>query len=109
MNMFEALESETGVSIGLSDGMRKRPPSYFSMHSTGLAMDLGVPRGGQTICYGGSTTNGWGSLEAAERVCAAKGGDHYKAYKWLRGNAAKFGFTNYDKEPWHYSTSGNGV
>ncbi len=108
MDMFEAAATE-GISLGLSDGMRKRPPSYFSMHSTGLAMDLGVPRGGSTICYGGSPTNGYGSLENAERACAARGGDHYKAYTWLRANAGKFGFFNFDKEPWHYSTSGTGV
>ncbi|MGH7218307.1 MAG: hypothetical protein ACREGE_02605 [Candidatus Microsaccharimonas sp.] len=108
MNMFEAAAAE-GVTLGLSDGMRKRPPSYFSMHSTGLAMDLGTPRGGATICYGGSPTNGYGSLENAERACAARGGEHYKAYTWLRANAGKHGFFNFDKEPWHYSTSGNGV
>lgn len=108
MNMFEAAKAE-GIDLGLSDGMRKRPPSYFSMHSTGLAMDLGTPRGGVTICYGGSPTNGYGSLENAERACKARGGAHYTAYTWLRANAGKYGFFNFDKEPWHYSTSGTGV
>ena len=114
MNMFEAFEKETGLRIGLSDGMRKRPPGYFSMHSTGLAMDLGVPRGGSTICYAFgplwiNSREGYGSLARAESACSSKGGDHYKAYQWLRANSQKYGLFNYEKEPWHYSTSGNGT
>lgn len=108
MNMFEAAAAD-GVSLGLSDGMRRRPPAYFSMHSTGLAMDLGTPIGGATICYGGSTTNGYGSLAAAEAACKRRGGEHYKAYTWLRANSERFGFFNFVNEPWHYSTSGTGI
>jgi len=113
MNMFEAAKAE-GIELGLSDGMRKNPPSYFSMHSTGLAMDLGTPRGGQTICYAIrpwwiNPVKGYGNGSNAEAACQSKGGEHYKAYQWLKANAGKYGFFNFANEPWHYSTSGNGV
>ncbi len=107
MNMFEAARAD-GVELGLSDGMRKVGPSgYYSEHVTGLAMDIGSPRGGSTICFGGSTTSGYGSKEAAENACRARGGQHYAAYQWLNANAAKYGYLNYEVEPWHWSTSGS--
>lgn len=105
MNMLEAAQKD-GVSIGLSDGMRKSGAGSYSQHQYGLAMDLGAPRGGNTICYGGDPRNGYGSLANAQAACQRIGGVGYAAYQWLNANAAKFGFYNYGNEPWHWSTSG---
>jgi hypothetical protein len=106
MNMFEAARA-AGIELGLSDGMRRSNPGYFSEHTTGLAMDLGTPRGGNTICRAGANPRtGWGSYENAQRVCLSMGGAQYKAYQWLNENAATYGFYNYLVEPWHWSTSG---
>ena len=35
--------------------------------------------------------------------CSTKATD---CYRWLSTNAARFGFYNFDPEPWHWSTSG---
>lgn len=110
MNMFEAARND-GVELGISDGMRKASdPDYssYTQHKYGLAMDLGTPRGGSTICYAGvpSTSSGWGSLSAAQAACQRIGGIQYAAYQWLNQHAATYGFHNLDVEPWHWSTSG---
>lgn len=108
MNMFEAARA-AGVELGISDGMRLDggSSSYYSEHATGLAVDIGSPRGGRTICYGGNSQSGFGSHEAAQRACQNIGGDGYRAYQWLNENAATYGFYNYLVEPWHWSTSGS--
>ena len=105
MNMFEAAAKD-GVDLGLSDGMRKTGAAGYSQHKYGLAMDLGTPRGGQTICYGGDPRTGYGSEANAEAACSSRGGTHYAAYSWLKANAAKYGIFNLLTEPWHWSTSG---
>lgn len=106
MNMFEAAKA-AGVELGLSDGFRQNAASY-SQHKYGIAMDLGTPRGGQTICFSGvpSVVTGWGSLAAAQAACQRIGGIQYQAYQWLNANAANFGFYNLESEPWHWSSSG---
>lgn len=63
---------------------RCRPPTArpgASMHERGMALDL---------TYGGRTI---GSRSSA-------------AYKWLKANAASYGFYNLPSEPWHWSTNG---
>lgn len=108
MNMFEAARS-AGVELGISDGMRRATDadySSYTIHKYGTAMDLGTPSAGNTICYGGDPRYGYGSKENAEAACRARGGIHYQAYQWLQANAAKYGFFNYEVEPWHWSSSG---
>lgn len=106
MNMFEAARA-AGVELGISDGMRLTfSGGYTSMHTYGVAIDIGTPRSGQTICYGGNSQTGYGSAENAERACRSRGGIHYAAYQWLQQNAAQYGFYNYLVEPWHWSSSG---
>ena len=104
MNMLEAANA-AGIPLGISDGMRKTGAGSYSQHKYGLAMDLGTP-GGNTFCFGGDPQYGYGSLEAAEAICAGFGGVQYQAYKWLQANAGNYGFLNWEVEPWHWSTSG---
>lgn len=106
MNMFDAARSE-GIQLQLNDGMRLTfSDGYVSQHTTGLAMDIGVVDE-NTICrLGADKKTGWGTAENAEVECSRIGGAQYKAYKWLQENAAKYGFYNYEVEPWHWSTSG---
>ena len=105
MNMLEAAQA-AGHPMGITDAMRKTGAGSYSQHKYGLALDLGAPRGGQTICYGGDPRYGYGSLANAQAACRRIGGAHYAAYEWLTANAAKYGFYNYGNEPWHWSTSG---
>ena len=61
-----------------------RPPTArpgHSMHERGLAVDF----------TSGGSTLGSGSA----------------GYRWLRANAARYGFYNLPGEPWHWSTNGN--
>lgn len=106
MNMLTAARNE-GKMINLYDGFRMDfNGGYVSQHTTGLSMDLAVD-GANTICReGANSRNGWGSAENAERQCKNIGDPEYAAYKWLQANAAKYGFHNYEVEPWHWSTSG---
>jgi hypothetical protein len=106
MNMFEAARAD-GVELGLEDGMRLDGGStrYYSEHATGLAFDLKTATTG-TICFNGNSASGYGTKDRAEAACKAKGGKEYEAYTWLNNNASKFGFYNFDPEPWHWSTSG---
>ncbi len=63
---------------------RCRPPTArpgSSMHERGMAIDF---------TYNGRTI---GSRSSA-------------AYKWLKANAANYGFYNLPSEPWHWSTNG---
>jgi hypothetical protein len=97
MNMFSDAKT-AGVSLGVTDGMRSATnPDYkvTSQHAKGLAIDIGSPRGGQTICY---KVDGWGSQSAAEQACAGN-----TVFAWLKANAAKYGFQNLVTEPWHWS------
>lgn len=106
MDMLTAARN-SGNMIRLNDGFRiEFNRGYVSQHTTGLSMDLGVDGGG-TICFNpNDTVNGWGSAEGSEAACSRIGGTQYAAYKWLQQNAAQYGFYNYVKEPWHWSTSG---
>ena len=100
MNMFEAAQAE-GISMGISDGFRAAGGadySTFSQHGRGLAVDLGVPRGGMTLCFSGGPSD---SNAAACRSRSDASGD---AVRWLDANAAKYGFQNLSSEPWHWST-----
>lgn len=61
-----------------------RPPTArpgASMHERGLAIDF---------TYGGRSIGNHSSA----------------AYKWLKANAANYGFYNLPSEPWHWSTNG---
>ena len=61
-----------------------RPPTArpgHSMHERGLAVDF--TQNGRTLSSGSS------------------------GYRWLRGDASRFGFHNLPGEPWHWSTNGN--
>ena len=60
-----------------------RPPTArpgFSQHERGLAIDFA--EGGRSFTRGS------------------------QGYRWLRVNAARFGFFNLASEPWHWSTTG---
>lgn len=107
MNMFEAARAD-GVELGLEDGMRYDGGSnrYYSEHATGLAFDLKTATTG-TICFNGNSASGYGTKDRALAACQAKGGKENEAYTWLNNNAARFGFYNFDPEPWHWSTSGS--
>lgn len=62
-----------------------RPPTAKpgqSMHEQGLAIDF---------TYNGSVINSRSNA----------------GYRWLKGNAARYGFYNLPSEPWHWSTNGN--
>ena len=77
-------EHIVGQANGLSTekpSCQCRPPTArpgASMHERGLAIDF--------------TQNG--------HVCGTSG------YRWLKRNAAKYGFRNLPSEPWHWSTNG---
>lgn len=107
MNMFEAARAD-GVEIGIADAMRLDGGSYqyYSEHATGLAVDL-KGASTNTLCFNGNSASGYGTKERAEAACRDKGGKEYEAYTWLNNNAARFGFYNFDPEPWHWSTSGS--
>ena len=100
MNMFTDAKA-AGVSLGVTDGMRSKESgdyTSFSQHGRGLAIDIGSPRGGQTICF---TAGGFSSKAAAEAACSGNA-----AYAWLKANASKYGFQNLMNtlhEPWHWS------
>jgi hypothetical protein len=100
MNMFTDAQT-AGISFGISDGFRRAGGadySTFSQHGRGLAVDLGVPRGGATLCFSGGPSS---SNAAACRSRQDASGD---AVRWLDANAAKYGFQNLKSEPWHWST-----
>jgi D-alanyl-D-alanine carboxypeptidase len=64
-----------------------------SAHRTGLAMDLYV---GQAPGYGPDS-----SADLNRRYMSRT-----PAYRWLVGNAARFGFAPYPFEPWHWEWTG---
>lgn len=100
MNMFEAAQAE-GVSLGISDGFRRAGGadySTYSQHGRGLAVDLGAPKGGSTICFSG------GPSDSSAAECRKQSGVAGDAVRWLDTNAAKYGFQNLKGEPWHWST-----
>jgi len=97
VDMFTAAKA-AGLSLGVSDGMRSPSHDAYttsSQHTAGLAIDIGSPRGGETICY---KKGGWGTQAAAEAACAGNA-----VFTWLKANAAKYGFQNLKTEPWHWS------
>lgn len=109
-NMFEAAKA-SGLTIGISSGMRSTSNKYYtsgSMHSQGLAMDLGSPRGGLTVCFiSGGEGNGAGAQSVANAAaCRARSDNSGNVVRWLDANAAKYGYFNLPGEPWHWSTSG---
>ena len=107
VNMFEAAKADS-INLGISDGMRaKGHPAYTvgSQHSTGLAVDLGTPRGGLTICFIGS--GGTGTQDASNvNACRARQDNIGNAFRWLEAHAAQYGYFMLRTEPWHWSTSG---
>jgi LAS superfamily LD-carboxypeptidase LdcB len=54
-----------------------------SMHERGLAVDF--------------TCNGGGAISSQSSPC----------FRWLDGNASRYGFYNLPREPWHWSSNGN--
>jgi LAS superfamily LD-carboxypeptidase LdcB len=54
-----------------------------SMHERGLAVDF--------------TCNGGGAISSQSSPC----------FRWLDGNASRYGFYNLPSEPWHWSSNGN--
>ena len=78
---------------GNCDGSRR---AVCSPHRTGLAVDLFV---GNAPGYGPDST------KDTNRRAMSK----TPAYRWLVGNAARFGFVNYAFEPWHWEWTGEAV
>lgn len=107
VNMFEAAKADN-INIGISDGMRaKSHPAYTvpSQHSAGLAMDLGTPRGGLTLCFSGS--GGMGVQDIANvNACRVRQDNSGNVFRWLEAHAAQYGFYMLRTEPWHWSASG---
>jgi LAS superfamily LD-carboxypeptidase LdcB len=108
VNMFEAAYAN-GVTLGISSGYRS---DSSTQHGRGLALDLGAPRGGSSICFVEEphTTD---RTKAGWDACFTRQDAHGKAFAWLNRNASKYGFYNLDGnggttlyEAWHWSTSG---
>jgi hypothetical protein len=81
----EALRAAHCPDPASSPASACRPPTArpgFSMHEQGLAIDFS---------YNGSTISSRSS----------------PAYRWLAGNAARYGLYNLPSEPWHWSTTGD--
>lgn len=99
-NMFEAAAGD-GVTMGVSDGMRSSAnPDYssYSQHGRGLAVDIGAPIGGSTICFSG------GFSDSRVAQCRTEPTVHGNAFRWLEANAAQYGFQMLQGESWHWST-----
>lgn len=102
INMFEAAKSD-GIPLGVSSGMRSvKNVNYtdYSQHGRGLAVDIGSPKGGSTICFGGGGPSISNANACRDRPDSDVGG---KAVRWLDANAEKYGFYNLRSEPWHWS------
>lgn len=103
VNMFEAAKA-TGITMGISSGMRSvKNDNYtdYSQHGRGLAVDIGAPRGGSTVCYGDGSPSISNANACRNRPVGDIAGD---TVKWLDANAEKYGFYNLRSEPWHWST-----
>jgi hypothetical protein len=105
VDMFAAAKAD-GLSLGISDGMRSPAHPYYtvnSQHSAGVAIDIGSPRGGQTVCFV-SGVGGAGALSTANATACRKRTDNDGAVvRWLDAHAATYGFQNLKSEPWHWS------
>ena len=105
MDMFTAAQA-AGLSLGISDGMRSTLHPYYgatSQHSAGLAIDIGSPRGGQTVCFVAGP-GGAGALSTANAAtCRNRTDNDGAVVRWLDVNAATYGFQNLKSEPWHWS------
>ena len=105
VDMFTAAQA-AGLSLGISDGMRSKTHPYYtsySQHSAGLAIDIGSPRGGQTVCFV-SGVGGAGALSTSNAAACRNRTDNDGAVvRWLDANAATYGFQNLKSEPWHWS------
>ncbi len=101
VNMLEAAHA-AGVTMGVSSGYRG---GDSTQHGLGVAVDLGAPRGGATICWHG------GGNKALFDACAngtVSNKQHTAAYAWLKENAGSYGFYNLLAplwESWHWATS----
>jgi hypothetical protein len=105
VNMFEAAKTD-GINFGISDGTRSvSNPSYSPyQHAKGLAVDIGSPVGGKTICYV-SGSDGRGALSLSNAAsCRQRTDNAGNAVRWLDAHAATYGFQNLKSEPWHWST-----
>ena len=78
---------------GNCDGLRR---TECSAHRTGLALDLHVG-----MAPGGDPA----STENFNRLAQSRD----PAYRWLVGNAHRFGFVNYAFEPWHWEWTGEPI
>lgn len=75
---------------GNCDGLRR---AVCSPHRTGTAIDLYV---GHAFGFGVDSTDFYNRLHQSRGA----------AYRWLVRNAARFGFTPYVYEPWHWEWTG---
>lgn len=103
VNMFEAAKAD-GIQLGVSSGMRSVTNANYtdySQHGRGLAVDIGSPIGGKTICY----PSGGGYDTTFANACRKRPADDKdgKAVRWLDTNAEKYGFYNLRSEGWHWS------
>lgn len=103
INMFEAAYKD-GVTLGISSAYRS---DSTTQHGLGIALDLGAPKGGQTICWvDGGSKSVWDQCKAG----TYSNKTHTAAFAWLLKNAKTYGFYNMAGnplwEPWHWSPSG---
>lgn len=74
-------------------GLRKAPPEG-SNHSNGIAIDLQMQINGKASANDYNNQKKWRSSWL---------------YQWLKENAARYGFKNYEKEAWHWDYRGGGT
>jgi hypothetical protein len=86
---FRTMESQRRLYAEYQNGGNKAARPGYSNHQMGLAIDIN-----------------YSELNAALTTCQANP-DRYPTYKWLAGNAAKYGFfAKVKSECWHWSVTG---
>ena len=87
-NDMKAAAEKDGISWGISDSYRDYD------QQVDVAQRKGLYNSGGLAAVPGTSNHGWGSALDLELNPAAQA--------WLQANAAKYGFSNIPKEPWHW-------
>ena len=91
---YEEQMIETYGSV--SEG--KKWKAYISAHETGLGVDFYIPKTTEDEVDIAPSQSG--DSEYGKRTQSLQ--KQTKAFKWLRNNAHKYGFTPFLREPWHW-------